>query len=211
MPPRILSHVAVGTVAVLSTAACGLMFEDHPSIAGSYDLRQVDGNAVPCCAAPDSTDSTTTVTIVGGSLTLGDAAPEDYGYPPSGVPMAVSCVHGIPDGAWVDRNDVVHLPDGTTYQIPPCGDGPYTMIIVRRYDHVHGTAAIVADTTLGKYTWGSEAGRDPFDGGIISLLASAGIGQVNTARGGIDLLVQTGVRVGPFPPTGRKYEFVSTR
>jgi len=184
------------------------MFMNDPGIDGRYQLVGVDGKALPCCAETDSTGAVGTT--IGGTLTLGYAAPEDYVEVPSGAPKARSCVHGIPDGAWVDATtNVVHLPDGSTYQLPECGDAAYTMVITRRYEYPDGSSRTASDTTGGKYTWGTVSGGALHDG-VISLVRSRGFGSVNSSSEGIDLRIQFGVRVGPLPATGPQYEFRSS-
>jgi hypothetical protein len=177
---------------------------DLQRIAGRYQLQQVDGSSVPCCATTDSAG--VRVSVLGGLLTLGDAAPEQYVGTPAGVPMARSCVHEIPNGATVDgRTGVVTLQDGTTYRIPPCGDGDYTMIVTRRYQNA-GVSWVAAETTVARYTWGHEAAG----GGILSLLGggpATALGHVSWSVAGVELTMDMGVRVGPFPPLGPRYTF----
>ncbi len=153
MPRYLMAGIAVALL-----AGCDLLGPGSPSIAGRYTLDQVDGLAPPCCADADSAGGT--VMIVSGALVLGEAAPETYGFPPSGVPLANSCVHEIPNGAFVDTANVVHLPDGSSYRIPRCGDGPFTLVLTRRHVLADGTSGTVADTSAGLYTWGNAQGSD---------------------------------------------------
>ncbi len=190
-----------GAVALLVVGGCEGALTDPAGIAGEYALRRVDGATLPCCAQTDSSGSR--VTIVEGSLTLGDAAPEEYVYTPAGIPMARSCVHEIPDGAHVDRDGWVTLTNGSRYWIPPCGDGDYTMVITWRHEYANGTAHTVSETTSGRYTWGN----DPSGGGIVTLVGVAGLGRMTVSESGVDITIQMGVRVGPLSPTGPQYTF----
>ncbi len=125
------------------------------SIAGPYVLTRVDGESLPCCAETDSAG--TRVSVVGGTLTLGQADPGPYMFVPAGFPMPVSCVHEIPDGAQVDRDGLVTLPNGETYTIPPCGDGDYELTLDTRYEHPDGTSETKPVVISQRYTWGWEA------------------------------------------------------
>lgn len=200
--------VMVGAT-VVALVGCGAREAVGPGslqrIAGHYQLQRVDGNNLSCCATTDSAG--VRVTVLSGLLTLGDAPPEEYAYTPAGIPMARSCVHGVPSGAIVDdRTGVVTLPDGTTYRIPPCGDGDYTLIITRRYQNGSFTG-VAAETTSARYTWG----REPAGGAIVSLLGggpATGLGHLTTSEQGAELTMDMGVRVGPFAPLGPQYTFV---
>lgn len=192
-------------VVLLSATGCQFDFADPASIAGQYALTRVDGGSLPRSLPADS--SGTVVTILDGVLSLGEAAPEGYVETPAGIPMARSCVHEIPDGAGVSQDGLVTLPDGRTYQIPPCGDGDYTMVITRRCQYANGASQTLSDTTSARYTWG---GSEPSGGGIISLLGgerASGLGQVATSQGGVELTIDMGVRVGPLAPLGPQYTF----
>ncbi len=172
---------ALGAGVLLLAAACaqdpaGLRSRER--IAGSYFLMSVDGR-LPSSPAPDSTGGT--VSVLGGSLTLGDAAPTTYVITPAG-PMAGSCVHELPDGAWLDAaNNVVHRADGSTYKIRPCGDGPYRLFLTRQYVAADGTARVVSDSSAGLYTWGFETAADTV--GLVTLVGAGMGGPVSLAGG----------------------------
>jgi len=151
-------------------------------IAGNYLLMSVDGR-LPSSPVPDSADGT--VTVLGGQLTLGGAAPERYVYTPAGA-MSGSCVHEIPDGAFVDTANVVHLPDGSSYRIPPCGDGPYTLRLTRQHVAADGTQRILTDSIAGLYTWGTVTASDTV--AMVTLVGS-GLGGSVTFTGGTVLRV----------------------
>lgn len=183
----------------LPACADNLTTPSNPdSIAGTYELTTVDGQPLPFSGAPDSTGTLTTIT--GGTLTLGEAAPGGYVATPAGWYMPKSCVHEIPDGASVDYTHgdtvVVHLPDGTSYTLPPCGDGPYTLVLNRQVQHLGGEPA-AADTTMsGLYAWGPL----PFgDGTEITLAGAKLAGQVTMSGAGVQIQVAAQRLLGPRP------------
>ncbi len=170
----------LGAGILLLAAACArdpAGVRSRERIAGSYLLMSVDGR-LPSSPAPDSAGGT--VSVLGGYLTLGDAAPERYGYTPAGA-RSGSCVHQIPNGAFVDTANVVHLPDGSSYRIPPCGNGPYTLRLTRQHVAADGTQRTVTDSIAGLYTWGT---LDPADTvGLVTLVGSGLGGSVSFAGG----------------------------
>jgi hypothetical protein len=55
--------------------------------------------------------------------------------------MSGACVHGVPNGAFVNsRTYTVTLTDGTRYLLLPCDRGAYTLIVIRRLDHEGGSS-----------------------------------------------------------------------
>lgn len=155
------------------------------SIAGTYALTTVDGQPLPFSGAPDSTG--TVVVITGGTLTLGEAARTTFGATPAGL-APVSCVHEIPAGAFVDFTEgghgVVHLPDGTTYELPPCGDGPFTLVLNRQVQHLGSGPAPEADTTGGLYAWGLLPWGDTTE---VMLMEAGLAGPVSVSPTGVNL------------------------
>ncbi len=190
---RIAAWAAAVPALLLFLAGCTeLSGPGAESIAGLYLLDEVDGQPVPCCAQPDS--SGTTVTIVSGRLFLGAARPTSYAATPAGIALAGSCVHEIPNGAWVDTANVVHRADGSSYKLPRCGDGPYTLVLTRRLDLPDGTSRISADTAAGLYTWGGNLGMDATR--LITLVDSGLGGTVTLYDPGATILVAR-QHVGP--------------
>lgn len=126
--------------------------------------------------------------VVTGWLTLGPAAPEPYVFTPAGVAIARSCVHEIPNGAMVDSARVVHMPDGSSYKLPRCGTGNYTLVFTRRELLPDGSSRIVPDSMAGLYTWwlgdtpttgqGAEAGVTLVDAGLAGPVAFGAAGPV---------------------------------
>src|SRR6266550_1415069 len=103
-----------------------------------YTLTAQDGNVPPCCAI-DSAG--VRITVVGGALTFhGPAGYRDSVFTPAG-PRSRACVHGVPNGAFVDsRTYTVTLTDGTRYLLLPCDRGAYALIVIRRLDHEGGSS-----------------------------------------------------------------------
>jgi hypothetical protein len=176
------------------------------SIAGTYALTTVDGQPLPFSSAPDSTGTVTTIT--GGTLVLGNAAPGEFAATPAGWDIPKSCIHEIPDGAWVDDTHgdtvIVHLPDSTSYTLPLCGDGPYALLLNRQVRHAGGGPA-AADTTMsGLYAWGPA----PFgDGTEIALEGSGLAGQVTTSRAGVEIQIAARYLFMKRPPDYHIYGF----
>src|SRR5436309_8650949 len=112
-----------------------------------YTLTAEDGNPPPCCA---SDSAGVHIIVVGGALTFhGPAGYRDTVFTPAG-PMSRACVHGVPNGAFVNsRTYTVTLTDGTRYLLLPCDRGAYDFIVIRQLDHVGGsstTDSIVASS-----------------------------------------------------------------
>ncbi|HXG96589.1 MAG TPA: hypothetical protein VNJ06_05690 [Gemmatimonadales bacterium] len=103
-----------------------------------YTLTAEDGNPPPCCA---SDSAGVRVTVVGGALTFhGPARYRDTVFTPAG-PMSRACVHGVPNGAFVDtRTYTVTLSDSTRYLLLSCDRGAYALIVIRRLDHEGGAS-----------------------------------------------------------------------
>jgi hypothetical protein len=178
----------------------------QPSIAGQYGLATVNGHTLPCCALTDSTG--TRITFVGGSLTLGEGAPEAFSATPAGY-RPKSCVHALPDSAHVDTAGVVTLPDSSTYQLPKCTDanrGTYTLVITRRYDHADGTTSTMSDTSSGTYAWSNGEGGAPM---LVSLLNSGMIGPITISERDIIVKVhgQHAGQGAALTPSDPEYEF----
>jgi hypothetical protein len=128
---------------LLFSAACSLTSPSDPKegvgpVIARYALTAEDANPPPCCAI-DSAD--VHITVVGGALTFhGPAGYRDTVFTPAG-PMSGACVHGVPNGAFVDsRTHTVTLTDSTRYLLLPCDRGAYTLIVIRRLDHEGGSS-----------------------------------------------------------------------
>ncbi|HET7564775.1 MAG TPA: hypothetical protein VFJ96_07255 [Gemmatimonadaceae bacterium] len=192
-----LRVMAVGVV-LMGLEACSLFGSDGGSIAGQYDLVTVNGQALPCCSQTDSAGIQ--ATILAGSLTLGSAAPERYVATPGGMAPS-SCVHEVPNGSHVDTSGTVTRPDSSTYKIPPCGDGTYTMVITRRYGDPNGASQTASDTSSGRYAWSSSSA-------VVSLLTSGMGGSIERSGDSVSVTVQA---VHAFPLSGAspdlQYEF----
>ena len=169
-------------IAALSLAtACGLFDSSSPSIAGDYALRTVDGAALPCCAV-DSAGAR--ITIVAGTLSLGQAAPESFVVTPAGW-YPGSCVHEVPNGATVDPST-----------FPPCGDGHFTLTLSKRFDYADGSSRTVPATVAGLYAWSE---RDP---AMVKLVDATMIGAIDvSASGQTQLELQRVNFMGSFGPT----------
>jgi hypothetical protein len=141
---------------------------------------------------------------VGGSLTLGEAAPEQFVATPGGM-VAKSCVHEVPNGAHIDTAGVVTLPDSSQYKIPQCGDGTYTMIITRTYDDVDGDTRTKSDTASGKYVWSDS------DPATLTLLGVGLGGPITRSDGSVELTVSGRYGLPPLGSAGPgpSYEFTS--
>ena len=103
-----------------------------------YTLTTEDGNPPPCCA---SDSAGVRITVVGGALTFhGPAGYRDTVFTPGG-PASAACVHGVPNGAFVNTfTYTVTLPDSTRYLLLPCDRGAYALIVIRRLDHEGGSS-----------------------------------------------------------------------
>ncbi len=196
---------AIAAAPLLCLTGCTELFgPGTESIAGFYWLRSVDAQALPCCASHDSTGAT--VTLEGANLYLGEAAPEPYTYTPAGVALPSSCVHEIPDGAYVDTARVVHLPNGSSYSLPPCGSGSYRLAFIRQYAFADGGAHTVVDSAAGRYSWST-----PADGVRLITLVGSGLGgAVELSSRGTVIRVAP-QHVGPPDPTRHdpEYRFVA--
>ncbi len=198
---RVVPWAALAVAPLLFLAGCTELFgPGAESIAGFYWLLSVDGQSLPCCASQDSTGGTSTV--VDGELYLGEAAPESYSYTPAGIALPVSCVHEIPNGASVDTAAVVHLPDGSSYRLPPCGAGTYRLVLRRRSLLADGSTRTESDSTSGRYSWSTPMG----DTRLITLVASRMGGTVELSSGGATIVVAR-QHVGPPDPTRREPEY----
>ncbi len=167
--------VARGALLLLALAGCGTepVGPANDSIAGWYILVDLS----PSSPIADSTGGT--VSVLSGQLLLGRAPSEPYVYTPGGV-IARSCTYEIPDGAWVDPAHVVHRPDGSTYALPRCGTGSYTLLLNVEHVAADGSSRIVADSSVGLYTWGRETSA----GGIVTLVDAGMDGSVTFGAGG---------------------------
>ena len=128
---------------LLFSAGCSLTSpsgpkEDVGPVIARYTLTAEDGNPPPCCAV-DSAG--VRITVVGGALTFhGPADYRDTVFTPAG-PMSAACVHGVPNGAFVNsRTYTVTLTDGTRYLLLPCDRGAYALIVIRRLDREGGSS-----------------------------------------------------------------------
>jgi hypothetical protein len=112
--------------------------EDVGPVVARYTLTAEDGNPPPCCAIDSAGVH---ITVVGGALTFhGPAGYRDTVFTPAGA-MSGACVHGVPNGAFVNsRTYTVTLTDGTRYLLLPCDRGAYTLIVIRRLDHEGGSS-----------------------------------------------------------------------
>ncbi len=197
--------LSIGTAAALCLAACDPMFEaGRDGLAGQYRLTAVDGNELPWQLAADSAG--TVWTVLGGSLTLGRAEPDRYVLAPGG-PRPSRCVHEIPTGAWVDTANVVHLKDGSSYRIAPCGDGPYTLGLTRRYTDAGGTVRNTSDTWTGLYAWGAAPGSDTTT--LVTLVQSQMRGSADTTGSKVRLTVAV-QHIGVPTSTEPSYTFTRT-
>jgi hypothetical protein len=127
----------------LFSAACSVTSPSDPKedvgpVVARYTLTAEDGNPPPCCAIDSAGVH---ITVVGGALTFhGPAGYRDTVFTPAG-PMSGACVHGVPNGAFVNsRTYTVTLTDGTRYLLLPCDRGAYTLIVIRRLDHEGGSS-----------------------------------------------------------------------
>jgi len=128
---------------LLLSAGCSVTSPSDPKegvgpVIARYSLTAEDGNPPPCCA---SDSAGVRITIVGGGLTFnGPADYRDTVFTPAG-PMSAACVHGLPNGAFVNTfTYTVTLTDSTRYLLLPCDRGAYDLIVIRRLDHEGGSS-----------------------------------------------------------------------
>ena len=109
----------------------------------------------------------------------------------------------------MDTANVVHRQDGSSYKIPPCGDGPYTLSLTRRYTDAGGSSRTAAETWTGLYAWGNDGGSG---GTTYVTLVGSMAGSASTFASGVHITVAVG-HVGPpgMWPHEPTYEFVRTR
>lgn len=181
-----LRATVVGVV-LMGVSACTGFGTDSPSIGGQYELASVTGSAVPCCTTTDSTG--TRVTVVGGSLTLADAAPEAFAATPAGYVPRI-CVH--------------ESSNGSQDNYPSCEEqhhASYVMIITRQYEDVNGGSQTVSDTASGVYAWSASGPA------MVSLLGSGLGGPVAISGGSVNVTVYP-LKFGQGPlPGDPQYEF----
>jgi hypothetical protein len=188
-----VSRVMTLGLALATIAGCQ---GDPPNIAGHYDLVSVNGAALPCCVQTDSVG--TRVTFVGGSLRLGEGAPEAFAATPAGW-MPGSCVVAVPNGARIDTSGVVTLPDGRRYRIPTCVErhhAPYTMIVTRRYDYPGDSSHTLSVTSSGVYAWSDGDGAQPQ---LVALLNASLIGPLTRSAHAVEVRVRR-AQIGPAAP-----------
>lgn len=144
------------------------------------------------------------VEVVGGTLTLGPAAPDPFGYIPSGALVPVSCLLQYGDSVAVINaiNHTIVLKNGTVYPIPPCGDAPYTLTLRLRYLGRHTGATDATTTTTGLHAWGPLGTEDT----VIKLMAAGAIGTVTTPQATAHLSIQRGRSLGGLQAAGPHLE-----
>jgi hypothetical protein len=105
------------------------------SVMARESLTAVDGAALPCCGVDSAGIH---ISIVRGALTFYRATfyPDSVGTPAGWRPYA--CVHGVPSGAFVHSNGLVTLPDGSSYFIPGCSSGTYSVTLSQQVDYPSG-------------------------------------------------------------------------
>jgi hypothetical protein len=152
-------------------------------------LMVADGNQVPCCTM---TSSDSSVTIVGGALSLHAAAHyADTVATPAGL-MSGACVQEVPNGAYVSLNGLVTLPGGSTYLLLPCSVGTYRLTLTRQVDYQDGSSqANDMLLTSGAFNWRRDA---------LTLVDAEG-GPVTASLSGATVTVTV---------PGHRYQFVTT-
>ncbi len=164
------------TLSATATSLTGAMstpFSIVPPVAGSAIAREsltaVDGGPLPCCGI-DSAGAH--VSIVSGVLTFYRATfyPDSFPSPAGWVPRA--CVNEIPDGALVNINSVVTLPDGSAYILVGCSWGAYGLTLSQQLDS--SSTLNEATVSAGAFTWKRDTLTiaDPQLGGPLSPSAS---------------------------------------
>ena len=131
-----LPQVIGWCAAVLALAACAdsstAPREPLGSVIARDSLTAADGQLLPCCGVDASGAH---VTIVGGALTFyafahyADSVATPAGWKPR------ACVQGVPNGAHIALNDLVTLPDGSTYLLLPCSAGAYSITLTKEFDY----------------------------------------------------------------------------
>ena len=152
--------------------------------AGQYALVAINGNALPCCGTTDTTGVTTA--IIGGSLTLANAAPEKFAATPGGI-VPSKCVHEVPNWAHIDQNGDVTLLDGTTYHIPSCAElhsADYHLVLEHGQS---GGGSSTSEVLSGTYAWGAWSANSPAQ---ITLINAGMTGSFSTTSGTVEVRVQ---------------------
>jgi len=143
---------------LLFTAGCSVTEPTDPPEEGGpviaqYHLTAMDDAALPCCAVDSAGVH---ITVVGGALRF--HAPANYRdtvFTPAG-PASAACVHGIPNGAFLNTYNHTVTTDGVTYLLLPCDRGTYTMLVVRQLASGNSSTVDTATISAGSFT----AGRD---------------------------------------------------
>jgi hypothetical protein len=179
MKHRVVQYAAVLLAA--SLGGCKSLSDYHPAISGEYTLSSVNEKPLPCCALPDSATGAR-VTVLSGTLTLGDAAPEPFVFTPAGE-YPSSCVHGVPNGATVKDSD-----------FPRCGDGDFALTLNERLDYPDGSSTTTTVSSSGRYAWSDETG-------MIKLVDVPMLGSVALTANGAEVSIQRVTFQGTFGPT----------
>ncbi len=171
------------------------------SIAGEYELSTVGRVRLPCRLPDARADA---LTLLSGRLVLDSIPPDTMVPTPGAYITARSCVHSIPNGAWTDTAGVVHLPDGSTYVIPKCGQ-PYVLSLRYRYTLADGRTRDSTRTTTSRHVWGPWSGA-----GVLRLVSSpiGSFGTISVSEGHIELGVYP---VPVWEPAGPEYQFIRQR
>ncbi len=148
-------------------------------------LTSVNGQAPPCCTA-DSAGAQ--VTIVAGTLSFYRYAQyTDTVFTPGGK-MSGACVQEVPSGAYIALNGLVTLPDSSTYLLPPCSVGDYTVTLTERIARNGSEDTTRVTISSGTYTWKRDA---------LSLTPDAGA-RFTTAMSGATIMLGAGNRLYQF-------------
>lgn len=137
-------HVVTSGDTVTMSGGAGVLIH-RDSLAG------VDDGQLPCCAL-DSAGVHIQVTA-GTMMFYAASSYSDIGNTPAG-PRPVACVQGVPNGAFIARNNLVTLLDGESYLLMPCTAGYYALTLTERLDYLDGSSATRQVTlSAGRYGW----------------------------------------------------------
>ena len=111
----------------------------------------VDGQPLPCCSADSGG---VRITTTAGTLTFYAAAHyRDSVITPMGWhPHA--CVQEVPSGSYLARNQLLTLPDGSSYLMIPCTSGMYRVNLTQSVRHPDGTVSVrQVGASSGLFSW----------------------------------------------------------
>jgi hypothetical protein len=143
--------LAVGSSCGPASSEPGTPMFDPGVLILTDSLMTVNNTSLPCCNRDSAGIRATTIR---GSLMFYAAARyTDTLNTPAG-PRSRVCVQEVPNGSSIARNQLLTLPDGSSYLLLPCSQGFYRFVrteLLKRADGTSTTQDVVASS--GGYAW----------------------------------------------------------